>query len=171
MDIKILECGIDDLNLLIDLGNKTFYETYASMVSPETLEMYLKQSFSKERISEELNKTGSKFYLAYSDNELAGYLKINTVPDQTSINDPESVEIERIYIKMEFKGKGLGKQLMNYVIQSAKDSGKRYIWLGVWEKNQGAIAFYSRMGFQSTGRNSFKTGNEIHSDIIMKKNI
>ncbi len=171
MDIKIRECGIEDLNLLKDLGNKTFYGTYASMISPETLDMYLKKSFSEERIAEELNKTGSKFYFVYSDNDLAGYLKINTAPDQTSINDPESVEIERIYIKKEFKGKGLGKQLMNYVIQSAKDSGKKYIRPGVWEKNQGAIAFYSRMGFQTTGRNSFKIGNDIHSDIIMKKNI
>jgi len=171
LDIKIRECGIEDLNLLKDLGNKTFYETYASMVSPETLDTYLKKSFSEERISDELNKTGSKFYFVYSDNELAGYLKINTAPDQTSINDPESVEIERIYIKKEFKGKGLGKQLMNYAIKTAQVSGKRYIWLGVWEKNPDAVSFYTRMGFRTVGRNSFKIGNEIHSDIIMKKNV
>lgn len=99
--------------------------------------------------------------------ELVGYLKINDAPAQTDINDPESMEIERIYIRKEHKAKGLGKVLVDYTLQQARK--KNYVWLGVWEKNVDAIAFYKKVGFIETGRHSFRMGDELQSDLVMKK--
>ena len=53
----------------------------------------------------------------------------------------ESLEIERIYIKGEFQKHGLGKYLLNKSIEIAMEHNKKKIWLGVWEKNENAIAF------------------------------
>lgn len=114
---------------------------------------------------------GSAFYFIYYGNNPAGYLKINYSPAQTDINDPDSLEVERIYVKHEFKKKGLGAGLISHAAELAQESGKRYLWLGVWEKNKEAIAFYLKMGFRKTGVHSFKLGNELQSDIIMKKEI
>ena len=100
---------------------------------------------------------------------MVGYLKINDAPAQSDINDPESMEVERIYVRKEHKGKGLGKVLMDYALQQAKEKKKNYVWLGVWEKNVDAIAFYKKMGFRETGRHSFRMGDELQSDLIMKK--
>jgi len=46
---------------------------------------------------------------------------------------------------------------------------KKYVWLGVWEKNVDAISFYTKMGFREVGRHSFRMGDELQYDLIMKK--
>ena len=53
----------------------------------------------------------------------------------------ESLEVERIYIKSSFQKHGLGKYLLNNAIEIAIANNKKNIWLGVWEKNENAIAF------------------------------
>jgi ribosomal protein S18 acetylase RimI-like enzyme len=141
------------------------------MNADETITMYLHEAFNKEKLREELKNKHSKFYFLYVDSDLAGYLKINETPAQTDINDPQSIEVERIYVRKRFKGKGLGKKLIDYAIRLAIEAGKDYVWLGVWEKNSDAISFYTRMGFSEAGRHVFKMGNEMQNDLIMKKTI
>jgi diamine N-acetyltransferase len=171
MKIRIKKCTINDLSLLKEIGYETYDNTFRSMNTKDTIESYLSSAFNYEKLSEELMTSGSKFYFIYADDNLAGYLKINDVPVQSDINDPKSIEIERIYVKKVFKGLGIGKQLINYVTNIAKEIGKEYIWLGVWEKNKDAISFYTKMGFKIAGKHSFKMGKELQSDLIMKKNI
>jgi len=169
MIIDIRLCLLNDLEVLQEIGFETFDETFRPMNSPETMDAYLDESFSLEKLAEDLGKTHSKFYFIYSDSKLAGYLKLNYAPAQSDINDSESVEVERIYVRKEHKGKGLGKVLMEYAFQQAIQNKKAYVWLGVWEKNVKAITFYEKMGFEEAGQHSFRIGNELQSDLIMKK--
>ncbi|MDY6792080.1 MAG: GNAT family N-acetyltransferase [Thermodesulfobacteriota bacterium] len=169
MNVIIRQCLTNELDTLQRIGYETFDETFRSINSPETMDKYLQQAFSMKKLSEELRSTCCKFYFMYLDNELVGYLKINDAPAQSDINDRESMEVERIYVRKEHKGKGLGKVLMDYAFQQAKENKKRYVWLGVWEKNVDAIAFYNKMGFNEAGRRSFRMGDEQQSDLIMKK--
>lgn len=171
MKISIRQCTISDLDTLQKISYETFDESFRNMNTRETIEKYLSESFSKEKVQSELSNPASKFYFLYADNKLSGYLKINEAPTQTDINDVDSIEMERIYIRKEFKGKGLGRHLMNYALQLAKEMKKNYIWLGVWEKNLDAIAFYKKMGFQEEGKHSFRMGEELQTDFIMKKYI
>jgi len=169
MNINIRPCSLKELDTLQEIGYETYDETFRSMNTRETIDRYLQETFNKERLSSELNNMSSQFYFLYADNDLAGYLKINDAPAQSDINDPQSLEVERIYIRKAYKGKGLGKQLMHYAIQLAIEMKKNYVWLGVWEKNTDAISFYIKMGFREAGGHSFRMGNELQSDLIMKK--
>jgi ribosomal protein S18 acetylase RimI-like enzyme len=171
MKSKITQCTIDDISQLKKLAYSTFDESFRPMNTQETIDTYLSEAFTTRKLTLEIMTNGCEFYFIYSDEELAGYLKINYVPAQTDINDPESVEIERIYVKKEFKGKGLGKQLMDYAEELAEKAGKKYLWLGVWEKNGDAIEFYKHINFTITGEHKFKIGDEIQTDLIMKKEI
>ncbi|EFU40598.1 PaiA [Paenibacillus vortex V453] len=81
----------------------------------------------------------------------------------------ESLEIERIYIKSKFQKHGLGKYLLNQAKDIAVESNKKKLWLGVWEKNENAIAFYEKMGFVQTGTHTFYMGDERQIDFIMSK--
>lgn len=58
-----------------------------------------------------------------------------------------------------FNRNGLGKYLLNKAIGIAIESKKEKIWLGVWEKNENATAFYMKMGFVQTGAHSFYMGD------------
>jgi ribosomal protein S18 acetylase RimI-like enzyme len=169
MNINIRLCSLKELDTLQEIGYETYDDTFRSMNTQETINKYLQKAFNKEKLSAELNNMSSKFYFIYADNNLVGYLKINDAPAQSDINDHQSIEVERIYIRKAYKGKGLGKQLMHYAIQLAKEMKKNYVWLSVCEKNTDAISFYIKMGFREAGRHSFRMGNELQSDLIMKK--
>lgn len=169
MNITIRQCASNELESLHPIAYETFDETFRSMNSPETMDKYLRESFSMEKLAQELGNAHCKFYFIYLDSELTGYTKINYTPAQSDINDPQSVEVERIYVRKEYAGKGLGKALMEYVIQQAKQNRKKFVWLGVWEKNTKAIVFYEKMGFERAGQHLFQIGNELQSDLILKK--
>lgn len=169
MNIKIRPCLLSDLETLRMIGLETFDETFRPMNSSETIDQYLEKSFSFEKLEQELGNTYCKFYFIYSGSSLAGYIKLNYAPAQSDINDSNSVEVERIYVRKEHQGKGVGKMSLEYVFQQAELKNKIYVWLGVWEKNVNAISFYKKIGFEEVGQHSFRIGNEIQSDLIMKK--
>ncbi|MBA9088506.1 ribosomal protein S18 acetylase RimI-like enzyme [Fontibacillus solani] len=83
----------------------------------------------------------------------------------------ESLEIERIYIKSKFQKHGLGKYLLKKALEIAMEREKKKIWLGVWENNENAIAFYMKMGFVQTKSHSFYMGDEEQIDFIMTKTL
>ncbi|MGG1720477.1 GNAT family N-acetyltransferase, partial [Bacillus wiedmannii] len=108
-----------------------------------------------KQLEKELANLSSQFYFMYFNNEVAGYVKVNTNDAQSEEMGDESLEIERIYIKSTFQKHGLGKHLLNRAIEIAIEHNKKKIWLGVWEKNENAIAFYKKMGFVQVGAHSF----------------
>ncbi len=171
MEIAIRPCQVSDLETLCAVGRETYDETFRSMNTPETMERYLDEAFNPQKILAELENENSRFYFLFAGGDLAGYLKVNFAPAQSDLNDPDSMEIERIYVKRAYKGKGLGKSLMDFALRLAEEADKAYAWLGVWEKNEAAIAFYKKMGFEEAGRHSFRMGDELQSDWILKKSL
>lgn len=171
MELITKQCTSDDLYLLREFSYRTFDETFKHLNTPETMKAYLEQAFNYDKLRDELANRNSSFYLLFADKELAGYLKLNECEAQTDINDPQSIEIERIYVAKEYQGKGLGNILMTKALSIANDRGKLYVWLGVWEKNENGIRFYKKHGFYETGKHSFFMGEEEQTDFIFRKDL
>lgn len=169
MSVKIKKCHLEDLQILQQISTETFNETFRDQNSHENMKAYLERAFNSKQLKTELSDNSSEFYFICFDEDLAGYLKVNVNDAQTEKIDGKSIEIERIYIRSEFQGKGLGKHLLNKVDEIAIKQNKKMIWLGVWEKNEHAIAFYKKMGFVQTGAHSFYMGDEEQIDFIMTK--
>lgn len=169
MTINIKKCNIKDLPKLLEISYETFNETFKNQNSPENIKVYLESAFNLKQLEKELSNISSQFFFVYLNNEVAGYLKININDAQSEEISDESLEIERIYIKRKFQKHGLGMYLLNKAIEIAMEFNKKKIWLGVWEKNENAIAFYEKMGFVQTGSHSFYMGNEEQVDFIMTK--
>ena len=98
-------------------------------------------------------------------------MKFNVDAALTEEMGADSLEVERIYIRPAFKRRGLGKYLIDKAIEIARAQGKQLIWLGVWEHNVNAIAFYEKMGFVRTGAHSFFMGEDEQTDFIMTKKL
>ncbi|WP_028612600.1 GNAT family N-acetyltransferase [Paenibacillus harenae] len=171
MTINIKKCTFEDLGLLQEISVKTFNETFKNQNSPENVKAYLEKACNLKQLEEELSNISSEFYFIYSNEEIAGYLKINTNNAQTEKMGNDTLEIERIYIRKKFHEQGLGKNLINKAIEIAIERNKEKIWLGVWEKNERAITFYKRMDFVQTGAHSFYMGDEEQIDFIMSKTL
>lgn len=171
MTINIKKCTLEDSLKLQEISDETFNETFKHQNSPENMNAYLERAFNLKQLEKELSNTSSQFFFVYFNNEVAGYLKVNTNDAQSEEMGDESLEIERIYIKNKFQKHGLGKYLLNKAMEIAMERNKEKIWLGVWEKNENAIAFYKKMGFVQTGAHSFYMGDEEQMDFIMTKTI
>ncbi|QCR32525.1 GNAT family N-acetyltransferase [Lysinibacillus sp. SGAir0095] len=171
MDLKFKKCYLEDLQTLQEISIETFNDTFKDQNSPENMTAYLARAYDLKQLERELYNPSSQFFFVYVHNEVAGYLKINTDDAQSEGMGNESLEIERIYIKNKFQKHGLGKYLLNKAIEIGKELHKKSIWLGVWEKNENAIAFYMKMGFVQTGAHSFYMGDEEQIDIIMTKHL
>lgn len=171
MNYILKPCYRDDFDTLRELSIRTYYETFAHLNTPEDMAAYLEDAFNVDKLSKELNDSNSSFFFLYTDNRLAGYLKMNEAPSQTDINDAASLQIERIYVTSEFQGAGLGRYLMEQAIAIAIERNKAYVWLGVWEKNEKAIRFYKKNGFYKIGTHIFVMGEDVQTDYVMRKDI
>ncbi|MDQ0497123.1 GNAT family N-acetyltransferase [Paenibacillus brasilensis] len=169
MTVKIIKCSREDLQILQEISIETFNDTFKDQNSHENMKAYLERAFNSKQLEEELSNVSSEIFFIYFNEELAGYLKVNMNDAQSENMGDESLEIERIYIKNKFQKHGLGKYLLNKAIEIAMEQNKNKIWLGVWEKNENAIAFYKKMGFVQTGAHSFYMGDEEQIDFIMTK--
>ncbi|WP_278046256.1 GNAT family N-acetyltransferase [Desemzia sp. C1] len=150
---------------------ETFRDTFQDQNTEEDLYNYLEKAYNTEQLTSELLNQQSEFYFVFNGNDLAGYLKININEAQSETNGEEALEIERIYVLPEFKGKGLGKILIQQAVERAQFHQKTNIWLGVWEHNQAALAFYKKLGFVQTGAHSFFMGEDEQTDLILTKKL
>lgn len=171
MELYLKQCQLEDLKQLQQVSYQTFNETFKDQNSPENMQAYLEKAFDLKQLEKELANPSSQFFFAYVNEEVAGYLKVNTDDAQSEEMGLESLEVERIYIKNEFQKHGVGKYLLNKALEIAQEQNKKKIWLGVWEKNENAIAFYKKMGFVQTSAHSFFMGDEEQTDFIMVKEI
>ena len=165
------QCSNEDFETLRELSIHTYYETFARLNTAEDMAAYLEDAFNVDRLTQEFNDPNSFFYFLYADEKLTGYLKLNEAPSQTDINDADSLEIERIYVSSEFQGAGLGRYLMEQAVYIAKECNKKYVWLGVWEKNEKALRFYKKNGFYEIGTHKFVMGEDVQTDYIMRKDL
>ena len=171
MEKYLRKCTMKDFDTLRELSIRTYYETFAHLNTPEDMQAYLDEAFEVSKLRGELNNPDSDFFFLYFNDTLAGYLKLNEDPSQTDINDASSLEIERIYVSSKFQGKGLGRYLMKQAIAIATDRKKKYVWLGVWEKNEKAIRFYKKNGFYEIGTHTFVMGEDVQTDYVMRKDL
>ncbi len=168
----IQQCASGDLDLLQAISRETFYETFAGMNTPANMKSYVAQAFGTTQLIRELADRNSGFYFIKTEGgEAAGYMKLNFHEAQTEIRDPHSMEVERIYVRKKYQGKGLGHKLLEYAFLIARERDMAYLWLGVWEHNTTAIAFYENHGFIKSGTHAFRLGNEDQTDIMMKLEI
>lgn len=167
-NILLKKVTLNDIDQLQKIGRQTFFETFAESNTEENMKEYLDNGFSAEKLHSELNNSNSEFYFALEEDTVIGYLKLNFGESQTELKDDKALEIERIYVLKEFHGKKVGQLLYDKAIQVATETKSDYVWLGVWEENLRAIAFYKKNGFVEFDKHIFRLGDDEQTDIMMK---
>lgn len=170
-DIVLTQVTLENLEDLIKISRLTFSDTFGDQNSKSNLDEYLREAYSSKELTIEINNPETKFVFAYYKKELAGYLKLNVGHAQSELKKDGGLEVERIYIKSAFKRLGIGQVFINYAFDQAKSLSKEYIWLGVWEHNPAALAFYKKLGFLAFSDHQFNLGGDLQRDILMKKNL
>lgn len=166
--IEIRKATVSDLETIQKISIQTFIETFAALNTPENIANYIKDSLNAEQLTDELNNANSQFYLAYSDTEVVGYLKINFGDAQTETINENALEVQRIYVSQNFHGKNIGQLLLDEVKKIAQTTDVDSVWLGVWEENHRALRFYTKNGFVVFDKHVFMMGNDEQTDLLMR---
>ena len=99
--------------------------------------------------------------------ELAGFAQLHWSKAPGCVQGSSPSEIQRLYVASQWHGKGIAQALMAACIKELKERGSDVVWLGVWECNPRAIAFYRKLGFVERGDHVFSLGSDPQRDIIM----
>ena len=168
-DLVIRRATSADANLLAELGARTFTETFAADNTPEDLSSYLTASFNPSRQSAELADPSSTFFVAEVGEIAAGYAKLLAGEPKEEVEGDNPVELVRLYVLHEWLGRGVGAELMSACLNEARRAGHGTIWLGVWERNERAQAFYRKWNFRAVGEHIFQLGSDQQRDILMQR--
>jgi diamine N-acetyltransferase len=171
--VKIRQATVEDARLLTDLSYTTFWDAFAHHPknAPDDLNHYMRQAFNVEQIAAELADPNSVFLIATIDEKPAGYAKLIVGNIEPGIAATRPVELSRLYSHQEFLGKGVGQNLMDACFEFAKEQTHDVMWLGVWEFNPRAQAFYRKNGFREVGKHTFQLGSDPQTDLLMQTEI
>lgn len=165
----------DDAPALAAAGRAFFLDTFGPANRPEDMEDYLAHAFSESRQRAELTESGARVLVATaSDGEIIGYVHVRlgaAPPETSSAPAGRSAEIARLYADRRWHGRGLGAALMDAALGTAVQWGAELLWLGVWERNPRAIAFYAKYGFVDVGEQEFLLGSDRQRDRIMARRL
>lgn len=97
--------------------------------------------------------------VAELDREIVGFVQIDyrAAPNNPMLLNRHYAWIDQIGVKSEYRGRGIGKALMEAASSWARDMGADQIELNVWEFNQRAISFYEELGYKTASRRMWKT--------------
>lgn len=161
----------DDAAILADLGARTFRETFERICAPDDMESFLARTYGEALQRFELEDSSRPAMLLEVDGVPSGFLQLRLGHREPGVTGQRPVELQRIYVLRACHGSGHGAILMQAALDQARAWGADLIWLGVWENNHRALAFYARWGFHEVGEHIFKIGDQVDRDLILAKDL
>lgn len=160
-----------DAARLTEFGRRTFHETFAADNDPADMAAYLAEAFTPSVQEAELTRPECTCLVAEVDGVLAGYAYLLDRSPHDEVPASHPVELQRFYVDRSWHGKGVGAALMREIVDTATALGGDALWLGVWEHNARALAFYRKQGFERVGAQTFRLGADVQTDDVMRRTL
>lgn len=166
--ISVRTASAADAALLATLGRRLFEETFAQHNTAEDMTAYLAAAFGEVQQRAELAEPGSTWWIAEdAEGRAAGYVRLRLGATHPAVRAQRPAELSRLYADRRHHGRGVGATLLQRCIAEARAQGADVLWLGVWEHNARAVAFYEKHGFRTVGEQEFVLGRDVQRDLVM----
>jgi len=152
----IVRATLSDIELLTQIGKKSFLEAHGKSASEENINEYVSKNFTNKAFEEALKDSNNIFYIIYFNGKAVGYSKIIFNSQHPNIPIKNITKLERLYLLQEFHSLKLGLELFNYNLNESVKHQQSGIWLFVWTENHKAINFYKKNGFKIVGQYDFQ---------------
>ena len=159
----------EDAGLLAELGARTFHDTFAADNKPDDMAAYLAAAFSPQKQATELADPRTIFLIAELNGRAVGYAALRADGVPACVTGAKPIELARLYVTQEWHGSGVGAALLRACLGEAQRAGYRTVWLGVWERNRRAQAFYRKWDFNPVGEHTFQLGADPQTDVLMER--
>jgi ribosomal protein S18 acetylase RimI-like enzyme len=165
---RIRRATAADAEALAEIGARTFADTFAVDNTPEDMKIFLESTWRPELQRAEILDPGLDTLLACdAAGAIAGFAQLRAAHPPAGIDVRAPVELKRFYVDRPWHGQGLARRLMEAAERAARARGAREFWLGVWERNERAQAFYRKCGFRKVGTQIFVVGTDPQTDHVM----
>lgn len=167
--VRIRRATPADAALLAELSATSFHQAFDGSSKQENVDGYVNAAFNSAQLARELNDPQATFMIAELGEQAVGYFKLvaGEIPD--CVREVNAIELSRIYVRQEFIANKIGAALMQKALDEARAQGHQAIFLGVWEHNTRAQAFYHKWGFTRVGAHIFQMGDDAQTDWWMER--
>jgi len=156
----------EDAAALAAFAAQAFTATYRELDDPQEIADYCAEHFVPGVMAAVIEDPACTVLLAHVGGELAGYAIVKARAAPACVTGPAPMQLWRLYLGAGFIGQGLGARLMDEVHAQARQRGAATLWLGVYDRNVRAVAFYERFGFTQVGGQEFLFGGQIYIDPV-----
>jgi ribosomal protein S18 acetylase RimI-like enzyme len=132
---------------------------------------HLARSYGVRQQAAELADATITTLLVEVEGSPAGYAQLRTSQPPDCVRGAAPLELWRFYVDRMWQGRGIARALMERVETDARQRGARTLWLGVWERNERAMAFYRKCGFADVGSQFYLVGSDRQTDRVMARAI
>lgn len=157
----------EDAAVLADLARTTFYDAFAATNDAADMALHLKRAYGVQQQAAEIQDSRITTLLVEQGGSAIAYAQIRDHHIPACVSGPTPIELWRFYVDREWHGRGIAPALMERVKVESRSRGAKTLWLGVWEHNNRARAFYAKCGFADAGEHIFLFGTDPQTDRVM----
>ena len=157
-----------DAPLLAELAARTFFEAFAADNNPDDMRKHLEGAYTPALHLAEIRNPSIDTLLMRAENAPPiAYVQLRSGHVSAGVPAQGSIELWRFYVDRRWHGQGVAQALMEAAKTRARRRGAATIWLGVWERNARAQAFYRKHGFRKVGNHVFVVGSDPQTDDVL----
>lgn len=129
----------EEILSLESLAKEIWNQHFVPIIGQEQVDYMLEKFQSSEAIKRQISE-GMHYFMVQADGENAGYCAYKI--------DGNRVFLSKLYVKLEYRGNGLGKLMLENIRQFASENDLKAVYLTVNKHNDDTISIYHHLGFQ-----------------------
>jgi len=159
--ITIIKASEKDISFIQHIAYTTWPSVYEQIVGKTQLAYMLNLLYSASSLKQQM-QNGSVFVLTKEKGEPTAFVAY-------FLKSPNIYKLDKLYVLPNRQGKGLGKMLINYVIDEIKTFGATALHLNVNRFNTSAQSFYKHLNFRIIKEEDIPIGEGYYmNDFVME---
>ncbi len=164
--MQLIEIDSTAIPAIQAIAKEVWPKTFGDILSAEQIIYMMDMMYSTDSLKRQMGELGHRYILAREDEKPVGYVSY-----ETGYQGKSWTKVHKIYVLSTMHGRGVGRLLMERVAAIARAQGDTQLSLNV-NRNNPAIDFYLRVGFEIIDREDIDIGNGyLMEDYIMNRRL
>ena len=151
-NLQLETITIDSHSKLVTLIQRIYPPAYKHLWKNEDCSFYINTFYNLEQLQKELLEKDAEYYFVIYKDKPVGICRIQFSEPLNA--NKKATYIHRIYLGIEAQGKGVAKTIFNWIETRAKANNTNLLWLKAMNTQEQALKFYTKQGFQISGKTS-----------------